>query len=136
MLRAYCGRSSVPAGGLLTLHVADTDRQTDFRAWFFRLGTAWGFRGASPVWQVRVMAEGCSTAGWGWPAYDFEVPKEWPSGAYLVVLTDARSGPPKPDDAVHYYSRSLFAVKNSSARVAPILYKLPLFTYCAYNGEG
>jgi hypothetical protein len=136
MLRAYCGHCSVAAGGLIRLHVAATDHETDFRGWFFRLAEAWEFRGTSPIWQTRVVPEGRSNAAWGWPAYGFEVPSEWPSGAYVVVLADARSGAPEPDRAAHDRSTALFVVKNSTAHAAPILYKLPLFTYCAYNAEG
>src|SRR5262245_5692211 len=134
MLRAYCGRSSVTAGSALTLHIAATDQETDFRAWFFRLGAVWEFRGASPVWRATVMPEGRSTTAWKWPAYDFDVPSNWPSGAYIAVLADARSGPPEPDDAAHYHSKALLVVRSRGAHTAPILYKLPLFTYCAYNG--
>jgi hypothetical protein len=82
------------------------------------------------------MPEGRSNSGWKWPAYHFEVPKNWPSGAYIAVLTDAQSRAPEADEAGNYYSKALFVVKNSEARAASILYKLPLFTYCAYNGEG
>jgi hypothetical protein len=42
-----------------------------------------------------------------------------------------------PDDSDYYYTRTLFVVKSANpGKSASILYKIPLFTYAAYDHEG
>jgi hypothetical protein len=74
-----------------------------------------------------------------WPGYELSIPSDWPSGVYVAVLVEADEalgdGPstvaPSPDGRS---ARALFTVLPSAeTAAAPILYKLPLFTYHAYN---
>ena len=83
-----------------------------------------------------------AAADWDWPAYDFLIPPNWPSGAYLAVVSgasDADPGEASPhkSEAPRAYAergQALFVVKNRDlAARASILYKLPLFTYHAYT---
>ena len=65
----------------------------------------------------------------GWAGYDFPVPPGWRSGVYLAALEtgDGRRRLSSPDAR---HGRVLFVVLGSGA---PILHKLPLFTFHAYN---
>jgi hypothetical protein len=79
---------------------------------------------------------------WGWPGYDFSIPLEWPSGAYIAMLieTDEHgqqiSGPDETA-ADGREARALFVVKSRTpGQTARILYKLSLTTYHAYNYAG
>src|SRR5215212_4881921 len=77
--------------------------------------------------------------GWGWPGYDFQIPGDWPSGAYIANLVemDQQGKPINNSEAVSADGRNakaLFVVKSSlPGKNAQILYKLSLTTYHAYN---
>ena len=79
---------------------------------------------------------------WGWPGYDFEIPNDWPSGAYIAnfVETDQQGEPINNSEEASADGRNakaLFVVKSSSpGQNAHILYKLSLTTYHAYNYSG
>ena len=74
-----------------------------------------------------------------WPAYDFPVPEDWPSGVYVAVFVEGDehgADATRPDRSTPdaREGRALFVVRPGvSARPAPILYKIPLLTYHAYN---
>ena len=152
MIQGYATPSSASAGQKVTFHVAafdDNDRKkpgqtTKFRAYFFRRGANpnWQYQGASDVWTANPAPPVRDATGdWKWPGFDFTVPKGWPSGAYVAVFVkdDGTSGRPDPDDPTYNYYRTLFVITvapEDPGTGATILYKLPLFTYCAYNYEG
>jgi hypothetical protein len=136
MVRGYPGRAAVFPGETLWLHAGGA-ASTLVRACFFRWGKSWEFRGESQPWVAPLVPEGCSRRAWGWPANPFPVPPDWPSGPYLAVFVAAGDSVPDPQDARHRSHVAFFVVKRSpSCDPAAILYKLPLFTYCAYNQEG
>ncbi|MDP9396453.1 MAG: hypothetical protein M3P96_00855, partial [Actinomycetota bacterium] len=74
-----------------------------------------------------------------WPAHDFPVPEDWPSGVYVTVFVEGDGHGrdrthPDPSTPDGREARALFVVRPApSARPAPILYKIPLLTYHAYN---
>jgi hypothetical protein len=75
-----------------------------------------------------------------WPAYRLAVPAGWRPGVYVAVLVegDGRGDPLRPPDVLPApdarTARALFVVRGApGAAPAPILYKVPLFTYQAYN---
>jgi hypothetical protein len=151
----YAEQSSLLPGHTLTLRVSTAAPL--FRVDFYRQGaglTPMGDLGAgslagqqSPLhpsdqdWGV----EGLDTNGQplpGWKGYDFQIPADWPSGAYIAIVTEldpAGNATSAPDATTPdgRDSRALF-VLNSLAPGAhgSILYKIPLLSYQAYNAAG
>ncbi|AXK35609.1 hypothetical protein DVA86_26190 [Streptomyces armeniacus] len=132
-ISGYPSRASVRAGERFFLHVA-TDAPR-FRAEFYRFG--------DPVrlmerveWPGKSAEPGRFDEDWRWPGFEFLVPSDWPSGVYIVVLaTEPESQAPPALDARS--ARVLFVVTPSrGSRRADVLYKVPLFTYHAYNTSG
>jgi hypothetical protein len=140
VIRGYPQQPSVRPGGTLTLRVS-TDAPR-FRVDFYRCGDGLRFQQRSG-WLPGVDApdhlpyqdwgvDGTGLHGEplaGWAGYDFPVPPAWPPGVYLAVLDagDAARPVSSPDARD---GTALFVVLGAGA---PILYKLPLFTYHAYN---
>jgi hypothetical protein len=77
--------------------------------------------GESPWLPGRSARRGSAAADWDWPAYELDIPAAWPSGVYLAHFDE-------PGAAV------LFVVRGTGS--APLLYKIPLATYHAYNCTG
>ena len=82
---------------------------------------------------------GAATATWAWPSYAFEIDPSWRPGVYIAVLTPLNSTAqaaqiPDPTDLSATWGKALFIIDGPEN--APILYKLPTFTYHAYNGTG
>ncbi|MFI1379732.1 N,N-dimethylformamidase beta subunit family domain-containing protein [Embleya sp. NPDC020886] len=134
----YPARAGVRAGDTLRLHVSTRVRR--FRADFYRCGVGLRYMGRL-AGEGRFAPDGRPEGDWRWPAYDFPVPGDWPSGVYLAVLHAAADTPPYPAfdraetlDARH--ARILFVVTPRGPTRARILYKVPLFTYHAYNESG
>ncbi len=141
MIRGYPRRPSVRPGDTLTLHVS-TD-QPSFHVEAYRQGETLVPMGRLGPQRLRGhhVPNGPPDRDWGWPSYDFTVPIEWPSGAYVAVLVenDARGRERRPDtttaDGVD--AKALFVVLNATPGTSTsILYKLAWATYHAYNGSG
>jgi hypothetical protein len=150
MIHGYVEQPSPRSGGSLTLRVA-TDAPR-FRAEFYRCGRGLVRCGGTP-WLDGVPGtphlpfQDCGEPGldrYGqplapWPAYRFPVPADWCSGVYVAVLVEGdRDGrdlcAPDPTTPDGRDSKALFVVRPAgSAPLAPILYKVPLLTYHAYN---
>lgn len=129
MIAAYPASASVRPGERIVLHVA-TD-QPRFRVQFFRWGD-----GLIPMlltgWlNGEYAAEGGAGEDWGWPAYPFDVPEDWPSAVYLAHL---RLPDAAPFSLAQTEAAALFVVRGNA--LSGLLYKLPLATYHAYNISG
>lgn len=152
MIRGYVEQPSPRPGGRLTLRVV-TDAPR-FRVEFYRNAANLVPRERSAWFAGQAAPQHLPFQDWGrrgaglhgevldpWPAYEFSVPRQWNSGVYLALLiegdgtgrdvsqpdrgtTDGRSG------------RALFVVRAPTGSAAPILYKLPVLTYHAYNLAG
>jgi hypothetical protein len=75
----------------------------------------------------------------GWPAYSFDLPANTTPGVYIAKLVEVPAGsePVGESDTYRPTGQMLLVVKNPRpGSQASILYKLPLFTYQAYNNEG
>ncbi|GGZ86656.1 hypothetical protein GCM10010371_53300 [Streptomyces subrutilus] len=140
----YPARPSVRAGEILRLHVST--RAERFRAAFYRCGPRPRLMGRMEG-RGTYAEPGSHDTDWNWPAHDVAIPADWPSGVYIAVLgpdtagSDVRFPAARPPvdaaalDARH--SRLLFVVTaREPGHRAPILYKVPLFTYHAYNRSG
>jgi hypothetical protein len=129
MIRGYPGCTSVAPGGTLVLHVA-TDAP-HFRVRFARWADGFVAMGETE-WHTGADAPERSAADdWGWPAYPFRIPATWPSGVYVAHLDDGAA--PRLDLALDR-AAALFVVRGAGR--APILYKLGIATYHAYNLSG
>ncbi|WP_275462246.1 N,N-dimethylformamidase beta subunit family domain-containing protein [Streptomyces noursei] len=138
VVEGYPSDASVRAGDTLRLHVST--HAPWFRADFYRCGAQIRHMG-SIRGPGRHAPPGRHDADWDWPHHDFPVPEDWPSGVYLAVLgPDAAPPAPVPSCAEALdarRSRLLFVVRaREPARTTGILYKVPLFTYHAYNRSG
>jgi hypothetical protein len=129
MIQGYPGRASVAPGERLVLHVSsDAPR---FRVRFYRWGDGLVPMRESP-WLAGEYAPPQDPAiDWQWPAYEFTIPQDWPSAVYLCHLEEPADGPfgETVDRAA-----ALFVVRGEGR--VPLLYKIPLATYHAYNRTG
>ena len=135
MIRGYPGRSTVVAGEILLLHIA-ADTPASFRICFYRQGECLVLKARTDTLRAEARAVGSPDQDWNWPVFEYPIPCNWEPGAYVamfVLSTDAGtydpSIPPNRDSA------ALFVVRSRNAN-SNILYKLPLFTYQAYNELG
>jgi len=140
VIRGYPGRPSVPPGDDLTLHVSTTAPW--FRADFYRQSTGLVFVASSEWMPGACVPDGRPNKDWHWPPHRFPIPGDWKSGAYVAVLVEAdrEKTPvvcPPPRSADARSTTVLFVVTSRSpGATAPILYKLALTTYHAYNFAG
>jgi hypothetical protein len=79
----------------------------------------------------------------GWTGYVFDVPESWRSGAYIFTFVegDGSGRPLEPlpdlDSADARRGKALLVLRSATpGETSPLLYKLPLFTYQAYNTAG
>jgi hypothetical protein len=150
MIRGYVEQPSPRAGGSLTLRIT-TDAPL-FRVEFHRYGTEMTEVRRSAWLPGRFAPSHLPFQDWGrpgtdlhgtplagWVGHRFEIPPGWRPGVYLAVLVEGdgegrdRSDPDRatPDGRE---GKALFVVRPAQgAPVAPILYKLPVLTYHAYN---
>ncbi len=156
MIRVYPDQSSTLPNETLTLHVSTDAPQ--FRVDFYRQGPTPALVHKSD-WKTgqlfpnhewfhdwgRDNVDGNGQKLPGWRGYDFAIPGNWTSGVYIAMCVEGDGkGNPRPTtpplntaspDARD--SKALFVVKNPwPGSSASILYKVPLFTYHAYNFAG
>lgn len=159
MIRGFPAQPTVQAGAEVVLHVSTDAPQ--FRVDFYRWGGGGLSWTAGSGWldgccvPDHLPHQDWSVAGVGlhgeelepWPGHSFPVSPDWRPGVYVAVLTEgdgrgqSRTWPqrtlPEARDG-----QALFVVgglerrpsSGPAARAgAPILYKVPLLTYAAYN---
>ena len=142
MIKSYPDRPSLRAGEKLRLHVSTDNPHKHFRVEFYRQGDRLVKMGSLDTQTGHDLAQLRHYEDWGWPGYDFQIPNDWPSGAYIanLVETDQQGEPINNSEDVSADGRNakaLFVVKSSSrGQNAHILYKLSLTTYHAYNYSG
>jgi hypothetical protein len=142
MIQGYPDRPGLRAGEKLRLHISTDDPQSRFRVDFYRQGHELVKMGSLDAQTGHNFAPLPHYEAWGWPGYDFQIPGDWPSGAYIadLVETDKQGEPIGSSEEISADGRNgkaLFVVKSSSpGQNAQILYKLSLTTYHAYNYSG
>lgn len=142
MIRGYPDSPSLHAGEKLRLHVSTDNPHKKFRVEFYRQADRLVKMGSLDAQTGHDFAPLRHYEDWGWPGYDFQIPNDWPSGAYIanLVETDEQGEPINNSEEVSADGRNakaLFVVKSSSpGQNAQILYKLSLTTYHAYNYSG
>jgi hypothetical protein len=134
-IRGYPDRPSVFPGDTLRLHIAG-DAPVWFRIWFYRQGSSLLLKARTEAMLAGARRLGTPDRGWNWPVYDHPIPHDWESGAYIALFVPVdhadANGPADPHQPE---AAALFVVKSRRA-TGKILYKLPLFTYHAYNEIG
>jgi hypothetical protein len=135
MIRGYPNPPSVLQGDILRLHIAG-DVPGWFHICFFRQGEHLVFKARTKAMFADARPLGAPDRDWNWPIYEYPTPRDWESGAYIALFVPLEHGDlDDPGDPRHSEAVALFVVKNREANVK-ILYKLPLFTYHAYNEIG
>jgi N,N-dimethylformamidase beta subunit-like protein len=155
MIHAYPEHPSILPGRILVLRVSTDAPQ--FRVDFYRVGV--GLLPLGDLGYGWLPGNGCSIHGpdedWGvdsedanghripaWYGYKFTIPESWPSAVYIAICVEgdghgrAISSPDlsTPDGA---NAKTLFVIRSlSPGSDTSILYKVPLFTYQAYNEIG
>ena len=140
MIQGYPDRPGLRPGEKLRLHVSTDNPQKSFRVDFYRQGVELVKMGSLDAQTGHRFAPLRHYEDWGWPGYDFQIPDDWPSGAYIANLIETdKHGEPISEEvsADSRTAKALFVVKsNSPGQNAHILYKLSLTTYHAYNYSG
>jgi N,N-dimethylformamidase beta subunit-like protein len=137
MIRAYPHQSSIFPGETLILHVS-TD-SPKFRVSFYRQGKALTLMQDSGWLVGQDVSLGAADTDWGWPGYAFPIPSEWSTGVYIAMFREGdvngvEISRPDVTTADGRDAKALFVIKNAHpGKSGCILYKVPLFTYQAYN---
>jgi hypothetical protein len=139
MIYAYPNRPSVlPGPKSLKLHVSTDAPQ--FRVDFYRQGKSFDFLLSSGWLTGFNFPSGSPDSDWGWPGYEFDIPSNWKSGAYVAILVEGDgSGNGRTQPSIRPDGRSakaLFVLLSPNPGANRILYKLSLATYHAYNFTG
>jgi hypothetical protein len=150
MISGFAQQASVVNGDDLVLHVS-TDAPA-FRVDLYRYGSGMEFVARSDWFPGQDVPDQLPYQDWTrdgvglhgealapWPAYALRVGDDWRTGVYVAVLVEGDGGgrdrgAPDPRTPDGRDSKALFVVTSSASPAEnTILYKLPLFTYHAYN---
>jgi hypothetical protein len=135
MIRGYPHRPTVFAGEILRLHIAG-DTPAWFRIYFYRQGERLVVKSQTVDMLAKAQRLGPPDQDWGWPTYEFPIPRDWEPGAYIAVFVrNSDADTYDPVEPRNSGSAALFVVRTRGVS-GNILYKLPLFTYHAYNEIG
>src|SRR5215831_3376637 len=135
MIRGYPHQPSVLQGETLRLHIASDDAPFWFRIRFFRQGEHLAFKAQTEPMLADARPLGAPDCDWNWPLYEYSIPREWKSGAYIARFVPLDEDASDVAESGHPEAAALFVVKAREVRTK-ILYKLPLLTYHAYNELG
>jgi len=142
MIQAYPDTLSVAQGETLILHIASD--HPEFRVVLYRQGDTLALHHDFGWQDTRTVefTEGTADAAWGWDGYEFPISDQWPSGAYIAMLWERDGdGEIEPDKGTTttegHFGKALFVVRSAlPGLAAPILYRVPIATYHAYNVSG
>ncbi len=154
MIQGFPFQSSVLPGDNVRFHVSTDAPQ--FRVDIYRRGTSLSLE-LSSTWFASEQADNpdhAADADWsqdqpdgsrGWPGFDVPIPSTCSSGVYIAMFVEGdgndnprgNTPPLDPTTADARYGKALFVVRSPAPGTqATILYKVPLFTYQAYNDVG
>ncbi|MBD5633688.1 MAG: hypothetical protein IAI49_04330 [Candidatus Eremiobacteraeota bacterium] len=139
MIYGYASRMSVYPGERLELCVATAAPRFSVR--IYRQGERFEAMPDGTFGAFEGVAAGPQSGGrhFDWQPYEIAIPRAWPPGCYVALFfAESEDGRPLGfvDDttADGRDARALFVVRaRPDAEPAPILFKLPTFTYQAYN---
>src|SRR5215467_6840281 len=88
MIQGYPDRPALRPGEKLRLHVSTDNSHKNFRVDFYRQGVELVKMGSLEAQTGHDFAPLRHYEAWGWPGYDFQIPNDWPSGAYIANLIE------------------------------------------------
>jgi hypothetical protein len=131
MAQFYPASPSVVPGQTMWLHVSSGT--PNFRVDFYRQASTLQMVGSESFQGGSSASLGASGVDFSWPAFAFAVPPSWRTGAYLAIIVEEVGGS-VIDDPANRLATMFFVVRPPVAgALARILYKIPTFTYTAYN---
>ena len=134
MIRGYPDHPSIFPGDVLRLHIAAAARLW-FQILFYRQGESLVLKARTQALLAHPRPLGPPDCDWHWPAYEYLIPRDWKSGVYIALFVPLQQSEPcELADLCTSEATALFVVKGRTTN--GILYKLPLFTYHAYNELG
>jgi hypothetical protein len=140
MLRGYPHNPTATLGSTLRIHVANDTNGLPFCAHFYRQGATLEYVFTVQNLVAYEAGMGQPDEDWSWPSYDIPIPSQWKPGVYVVLLfivpTSINPSTIAASQILNSPSSFLFVLQNPVPGAACILYKLPLFTYHAYNEIG
>src|SRR5712671_4607236 len=83
MIRGYPNPPSVLQGEILRLHIA-SDVPAWFQICFYRQGERLAFRARTEAMLAHPRPLGAPDRDWNWPIYEYPIPRDWESGAYIA----------------------------------------------------
>src|SRR6266849_9439857 len=131
IIHGYPDRPSVSPGEVLRLHIA-ADAPVCFQIWVYRQGESLVLKARTEAMLAHARPLGAPDRDWSWPVYQYSIPRDWESGAYIALFVPVNQADSYDSaDPEQREAAALFVVKSRRA-AGKILYKLPLFTYHAY----
>jgi len=146
MIQGFPENASVYPGQLITFYVS-TDAPK-FRIDFYRQGVTLRFQFSSEILPGISVADHRNDEDWtvDWPPYGTQLSEDAAPGAYIAMFIECdENGNPNPDqypalNTANSYAptgKAFFVIKNPYPGYdSQLLYKIPLFTYHAYNVTG
>jgi hypothetical protein len=138
MIRGYPDRPSVFPGEILRLRIAG-DAPLWFQIWFYTQGQSrsrLAFKARTDAMPAHARPLGAPDRDWDWPVYEYPVPCDWKSGAYVALFVPVEHADTDYPTVAHEWEAAALFVVRSRQATGKILYKLPLLTYHAYNEIG
>jgi hypothetical protein len=146
MIQGFPANASIYPGETITLYVS-TDAPK-FRIGFYRQGVTLQFQFSSEILPGTYVADHGNDEDWtvDWPPFNIQISGDVRPGAYIAMFIECdEKGNPNPNqdpplNIANSYAptgKAFFVIKNpNSGYDSQLLYKLPLFTYHAYNKTG
>jgi hypothetical protein len=135
MIEGYPETVTVGPGDTLILCVSSD--QPRVRVDFYRQGANLDLMGSNEWQDGARFVRGAPEHDWRWGRHEFKIRSDWPSGVYTCMFFELDADGNvvgAPEDTTIADGRSakaLFVVRSGPGKTAPILYKVPLFTYQA-----
>jgi hypothetical protein len=145
-IQGFSDQTSAYPGDTVTFRVS-CPNAPQFRIDFYRQGATLDYYGSTDWFAGQPAADLTDGEDWSlaWPGYAFQIPS-WPTGVYVAMYVEGDgAGNPSPNQSPPIDTttpdgpsgKSLLVVKNPAPGTSTqVLYKLPLFTYTAYNPKG
>src|SRR6266851_5201429 len=115
MIRGYPDRPSVLPGEILRLHIA-AEAPLWFQIWFYRQGGALVLKARTEAMSAHVRPLGAPDRDWNWPVYEYPIPRDWTSGAYIALFIPVENADAhNAADPRRHDAAALFVVKNREA---------------------
>jgi hypothetical protein len=110
MIRGYPNPASVLQAEVLRLHIA-SDTPLHFQIWFYRQGQTLVLKAWTEAMVADAQPLGAPDRDWNWPIYEYPLPSDWESGAYIARFVPLEQEDIRdPADLDHPEAAALFVV--------------------------